>query len=177
MAQLFWSVLGLAVVVGIPGLLILGFIEQLKTMHDLAIDTTGLTPDEAEWTRSWFQVDWSAAGLEPLSYRHGDEESTVVIHPDVREVELAPTGPRATIRLPEGVSGSHLTSDVLHRLEGLLPGADPMEVISRSRSEVVIGLRSRNPLDLDHPSPHLADVDPSLPSQEAFRRAMDGDVA
>ena len=119
---------------------------------EMADELTDESPAESSWMRVWRSVDWAAPGLESLSY---PSPNAIPQHPRVDRIWMSPTGPRAKIVLPEGVSGSHVDLAAVHRLEGLLPGAAPMAVVACDRRSVTFALESRDPLaDVQRSSAH-----------------------
>lgn len=119
---------------------------------EMADELTDESPAESSWMRGWRSVDWAAPGLESLSY---PSPNAIPQHPLVDQIWMSPTGPRAKIVLPEGVSGSHVDLAAVHRLEGLLPGAAPMAVVECDRRSVTFALESRDPLaDVQRSSAH-----------------------
>lgn len=158
-----------ALVVGL--VLVLGFLVAVA-IEMVEDDSSDVSPAEAAWMRGWGSVDWSSPGLESMSY--GSATGAEASRPRLDRTWMSPTGPRARIILPLGVSGSHVDVGAVHRLEGLLPGTAPMLVVDRDRGSVTFGLTSRDPLaEIQRSSAHSSEWSESNPSSDpvADRRA------
>lgn len=151
-----------AVVVGLIG--VLGFVVAVA-MEMMEDDSSDVSLAESSWMHGWRSVDWTSPGLESMSY--GSAVGAEACRPRLDRTWMSPTGPRARIILPVGVSGSHVDVAAVHRLEGLLPGTAPMLVVDRDRGSVTFGLTSRDPLaEIQRSSAHSSEWSESNPSSD-----------
>jgi hypothetical protein len=151
-----------AVALVVALVVIIGFVLAVAAV--MVDDSSDVSNAESAWMSGWRSVDWAAVGLESMSYGSVD---TGVSRPRLDRTWMSPTGPRARIILPLGVSGSHVDVSAVQRLEGLLPGTAPMSVADRDRRSVTFGLTTRDPLaETQRSSAHsdLAGSGPASPS-------------
>ncbi|WP_267625916.1 hypothetical protein [Gordonia sputi] len=150
-----------AIVIGL--LALVGFFVAVAV--DMVDEGSDVSAAESAWMRGWGSLDWSSPGLESMSY--GSAIGAEVSRPRLDRTWMSPTGPRARIILPLGVSGSHVDVAAVHRLEGLLPGTAPMLVVDRDRGSVTFGLTSRDPLaEIQRSSAHSSEWSESSPSSD-----------